>query len=609
MARQFTNRAGKHPDEPARALVHRRGTVAMMGTPGRAWRFVGTTFDEVRAGRDLDKVAHACGVDPDALRHATPRAGEDGQIHLLGHEFHVESLRRQHRRWCPACLSTAPYHRTAWDIDAVTHCVDHRLPLASECPACAKPVSWYHLDVARCGCGASLKAIACEAVPEDTLAFDTWLAGRLAGKGTGAPLIDDMRLRDAIALVERVGAHDLAPHASFADTWKSLGAHTVLECGFGLLSAGSDGLALFLDGLIEAGGKAPPDAFPGPGVRQWGTRIAYGDFGNWLSRNADVPAYAEILAIALAHAEANVTLKRGTVVFGATVGSEAGLNLVEAAQRSGTSLVRFTRILRTMGHLPEAKQQGTPALVPPTLVDEIGARLADCIDANGLADVLGIGAVGASKIIKAGLVKPFVMAGADRAGIHSIDRAHALELVATLEARAGEPGEHPLVDIATAAPHAYLTVVEAIQWVLGGELPVRGVDHAAVGLRRILVSMPDIFGTKRRLSGRAMTLNDAAKVLGVKWEAIRQLVTSGHLVAEQRSDGWVIEQDQVDAFAARFIKGSEVAARLGTVSKWVPKALAPHGVEPAIGTDVCRSVFYLAEDVERALAAMGKAAA
>ena len=156
------------------------------------------------------------------------------------------------------------------------------------------------------------------------------------------------------------------------------------------------------------------------------------------------------------------------------------------------------------------------------------------------------------------------------------------------------------------APHAYVTVVDAILWVLAGDLPVRGVDRDAVGLRRVLVTVQDVMATKRRLSGRAMTLNDAAKAIGVKWEAIRQLVGAGYLVAEQRTDGWVIERADVEAFMAAYVKAADVAARLGTLSKWLPQRL---GVEPAIGRDACRSVFYRVEDVETALASEGKVAA
>lgn len=418
----------------------------MMGTPTRAWRFVGTTHDEVRAGRDIDRVAHACGVDPDVLRHATPIVGEEGQIHLLGHEWHVESTRRQTRRWCPACLAEAPYHRTAWDIDAVTHCVDHRLPLASECPDCAKAVTWYHLDVARCGCGASLKAIACEAVPEESLAFDAWLARRLDGQAGGVGAIDAMRLRDAIALVERTGAHDLAPHASFADTWKAEGAHTVLDRGFRVLRDGLDGFRAFLDRLVAAGRAADH------GPRQWGVSVAYGGFGTWLAANAEVEGYGDILAIAREHARANVTLKRGTLLFGEAVGQEAGLNLAEAADRCGIGLIRLSRILRAHGHMPKTRQQGTPVLLDPALVDSIADRLRNCVDANGLADILGIGAVLATKLIKAGLIVPFVEAGASRLGTYAIERSQADDLLAQLEARLGEPGEHPPVDLPTARP-------------------------------------------------------------------------------------------------------------------------------------------------------------
>lgn len=46
------------------------------------------------------------------------------------------------------------------------------------------------------------------------------------------------------------------------------------------------------------------------------------------------------------------------------------------------------------------------------------------------------------------------------------------------------------------------------------------------------------------------------------------------------------------------MKGSEVAARLWTGSKWVGRELARHCVEPAIGRAVCRLTFYRRDEVE-----------
>lgn len=598
LARRFTNRTGAYPDEPARALVHRRGHVAGMGTVKRAWRFVGTTPDDVRAGRGIERVAAACGVDAKTLGNATPhKVGDD--VAFLGHRFHPESLRRQHRRWCPACLAKVPYHRAAWDLDAVNACVEHRLRLASTCPSCDRPVDWGHLDPARCKCGARLATTVCESVDDTAMAFERWLEDRLlTPDGAGAAgLLDSMPLRPALALLERVGAHALAPDVGFADAWRNHGAARALAEGFSHLARGEEAFRAFLSGLTAAApARAASAEARGRAGSRWGLYLAYGEFAVWLTSVAKNSAYREVVRIARDHAEAHVVLKRNAAVFGAADRART-LNLQEAAVLCGIGHVRLARILRAKGSMPAETQRGRPVLLDPEVVEGIRVRLADSVDLGGAAPVLDVTKAVVSSLVEAGHLDAFVEGSSGRLGIYAIERTSVADLLARLERRAGpeRPGAG-LHGLPKAAANNYASVADAVGWILAGTLQVRGVDPDATGLNRYLLAGGDVIRARRAAAGRGLSFNDAATELGVKWDVVADLHRIGVLAATERNDGWEVAREDLGGFVAEYVKGSDVARALGLHWTWAPRELAKKGILPAIGRDRCRSTFYRRAD-------------
>jgi DNA-binding transcriptional MerR regulator len=60
-------------------------------------------------------------------------------------------------QFCPRCLETSVYHRTAWMPVAVSACLEHHCLLLDHCPACSQPVAVQDIAVGYCArCGLDL---------------------------------------------------------------------------------------------------------------------------------------------------------------------------------------------------------------------------------------------------------------------------------------------------------------------------------------------------------------------------------------------------------------------------------------------------------------------
>lgn len=606
--RRFTYRPDSYADEPAHGLVRRRAYVARMGTVARAWKFLRTSAEEVRLGDGLEDLAWSCGVDPAELAHATFRELGVRRVSMLGHDLPFEGVVRQFRRWCPDCLAEHPYHRAAWDVAAVTHCVTHRRPLETRCPKCRESVGWDRLDLLRCRCRAKLTTPFEETVEDPALAFDTWLAARLAHvTPEGSGKLAGMALDRALALVERLGAHALRPHARFHDTWRELGPAAVFGEGFRVAEAGVPGFHAFLDNLLVENREGLGTHKAGGG---WGLTRAYGPFATWLIRNASRAAYRAVTKAAAEHAVANVVVKSGAKVFGRRMrAAQLGVGIAVAGERAGVGHMRMRRIARSLGYLPGTPQQGRPARLERGLAEELSSRLAAGVDLKGAARLLGVGHALARRLVEAELLPAFVSGGRDGLCAYVIERDAIAELLRRLEPSDPEAAPEDASALPVAAPRNYVPVADAIRWALDGALPIRGVDPSATGLCRLLVRGADLARLRRPGTIGGLSLNEVANRFGTHWQVVRQLVELGRLPAREHSGARWVDEADLAAFEVRYIKGSEAAAMMGTGRRWAVSVLAKYGVAPAIGRDECRLTFFPRDKVLAAARSAARSAA
>lgn len=85
------------------------------------------------------------------------------------------------RRVCPACISEAPFLRSAWEHALLPHCLDHERLLIGHCPVCTKQLRHTRTGITCCGsCGCDLRMTQ-PAPPTEISLLERLLADRIAG--------------------------------------------------------------------------------------------------------------------------------------------------------------------------------------------------------------------------------------------------------------------------------------------------------------------------------------------------------------------------------------------------------------------------------------------
>lgn len=95
----------------------------------------------------------------------------------------------------------------------------------------------------------------------------------------------------------------------------------------------------------------------------------------------------------------------------------------------------------------------------------------------------------------------------------------------------------------------------------------------------------------------AMPLNDAATMLGIKWEALRGLVRLGLVKCGPSG----IARSDLEIFRRDYIACTRMAQSVGLAPRAVIKLLAAAGVAPAAAPPRCRQVFYRRRDVLKSI--------
>lgn len=116
---------------------------------------------------DMAGLAYASGITTNRLRYMQYLPVDDDHVSWLGTPVRRHMVHTKHRRWCPACLREAPYHRASWDLLPINACHRHRIALEARCPACRQHVGWHGKGIIACKCGTDLRRSAGVPVPDE----------------------------------------------------------------------------------------------------------------------------------------------------------------------------------------------------------------------------------------------------------------------------------------------------------------------------------------------------------------------------------------------------------------------------------------------------------
>jgi hypothetical protein len=317
----------------------------------------------------------------------------------------------------------------------------------------------------------------------------------------------------------------------------------------------------------------------GPG--RWGATATYGGFHSGLMEiegQAAEQLKERVRRHALAH---GVAISKP--VFGVSQEPREVYSVRHAAKRMGMGFERTRRELGVRGLLPKRTRRGTPIRISVAAVDAIIAQRQTSIGVAGAAKRLGIGRTQARRLAALG------MFGADRASF--LDKDVDAFLKRLSQGVGSKFNRSTAVSLPEGCRTARCAIDVAVSAILDGRMRLSGFQEGR-GLAGVFVSLAGLRELGKQARG-AMPLNDAAAVLGVKWEALRALVELGLLKCGPSG----VARSDLEVFCRDFVACARLAQSVGLAPRAVIKLLAAAGVAPAAAPPRCRQVFYRRRDV------------
>lgn len=604
-----------YPHEPAHALLQR--TAEHNGVLRFSTVYKGLGVDHGRSVHNIDPeiIALKCRSDVAAVKFTTARMS-GAQFTLLNQTFSMEHWAGYNRKWCPECLIEAPYHRAWWDLSIITTCTRHGVELVSTC-ACAKPLKVGLHPVLSCQSEHDLTATVAPTVSAEDQAAELWIMDRLLNGSPSVGVLEDVSVANAVTAMEWLGKLSSARTMTIFEARKAVGQRALINSGFAILQDFPSAYDRLLDRLLE-GGKS----VDGKESDYWGIERAYGEIVPLLLkrkwRDPDDKLTERLRNRLVEHASENILLKTGTVVSGSRI---LGLPLKDVAAKCGMSFEVFSRLAGKLGLISADRKRGRPYRIAPEYADQIVARLTSLVTMDDLVTQLGVASPRVLDLVEAGHI-----AFVDRPPNRSVDlgRARGSAPVLRRERVSNKwlfesDAAHPLLDRMaalamtrrqgdfddliplTAVYTLYAQVARAVELVLDCELAIRGIDEAAVGLGRFLISQSEAAAAfKRDRRHGNLALRDAAPLMGLSYNQLRGCVKAGLVMPLGKGKAVYLTDDMVQEFKATYVRAAELSEKFGWEdgSKVVIRYLREVGVEPLGGKSDIGVTIYQRDDVE-----------
>lgn len=348
----------------------------------------------------------------------------------------------------------------------------------------------------------------------------------------------------------------------------------LLNAGYQVFSEWPVAFDSTLDGLLAR-------SQIGPG--RWGAAAAYGPLHAGLCELREGSLAATLKERTRRHAIANnVALSR--TVFGVAEAPKEVSTIRGAARRLGLGFERTRREFVRRGFVPAHTRRGTPILIPQAAVETLLSEGLEMMTVSQVAQELRVGRAQARRLIDTGV---FTHRGPLR-------KADVDDLPQTLSHRAPICCARGGVPLPSACRIARLPIEVALLAVLEGRASLTEFrfGHGLEGLF-VRISQLRAIGKRHR---DAVTIEDAAQALNLKWETVRAL-TQLRLLRFGKTG---IAPAAIEAFQRDFVAGAHLAKRAGMHSRTLLKIMSEARITPIAAPPNCRQIFYRRETIRRA---------
>lgn len=524
---------------------------------------------------------------------------------------------------CPSCLRENPqHHRQTWDLIAVTVCLNHRSYLLDRCPKCLRTIPLERKKRLFCPCGTSYARASYGHVPNATWANQLTLQQALENE-RGAGLID--RGGELVRIV----AHTVPLLLSSGVIMKCLEKTKALPPGIhggkpsgevvsGLVDtvvkwvgASSEPFCEFLDQLIQLHREGTPG---GTGIGR--------DFGRLGMAFARIPDDSP--ARILRRRYEDYLLSRwdgGHVSTKQRVFKEAPhrinearfLSVAKTARALGVSVEDVPMLVDTellSGHVRQAGSRKV-YLIDRKSLQELREKRENLLNRRTVASLLGVGERVVSRLARAGLLPTRggkLVDGRSKYLFAASDVDAFLERLTSGRSRPGMGEDCLDIEAARKALSPLgITTPAILEMTLEGRLqPLYDPDKK--GLNGLLIphsQIADLLADARldRRLGIGLTLNDAAKELGVREPVLKRwldrgLVRSTEFQAVGRPSRQLIPLSELESFRREYLTAGDVARELGVTKRTVGVWIENGRLCAASGRNIDGGLRYLIKNTE-----------
>ncbi|WP_157284892.1 TniQ family protein [Bradyrhizobium yuanmingense] len=544
---------------------------------------IGVPWFKLAQGKYTEAISEAACLELPALSF------DSGIVVPNGVRLRGEQLHRSHwsvhagRRVCPECLAEVPetdrlprrWHRAWWDVQPLTVCAVHHARLLGHCPECGERLNFRSCMIDSCPKGHLLVHTNRSVAGITEHAGDTYISGRLgAVPRTACAPLDAATLGEAIQALRLVGAAALKGHDLRAA--RDLEKHVLLDAGYQVFLEWPVAFDSILDGLLAR-------SQIGPG--RWGSAAAYGPLHAGLCEFRQGSLSAILKERVRRHAIANsVALSR--TVFGVAEAPKDVSTIRGAARRLRLGFERTRREFVKRGFVPAHTRRGTPILIPQVTVETLLSERLEMMTVGQIAQELRIGRTQARRLIATGV---FTHGGPFR-------KADIDDLLQRLSRHSPVCGARGGMPLPSACRIARLPIEAAVLAVLEGRASLTELrfDHGLEGLF-VRISQLRAIGKHHR---DAVTIEDAAQALNLKWETVRALIQLRLLPFGGTGTG--IAPAAIEAFQGDFVAGAHLAKLAGMHPRTLLKIMSEAGITPVAAPPKCRQIVYRREAIRRA---------
>ena len=516
--------------------------------------------------------------------------GSGPNYRIFGHELHDDLVVLGRRKFCPACIGEAPYHRAFWDLTLATVCPVHAVRLVDRCPHCERTLNWKAGPITSCSssrCAGDLHWAEAVPVPGTEMGgvrglhrlMHTGECSEFGAPVRALPVGEQIRLMFHLGCLAR-GREAISRPTDFARLHPGE-VHLVLDAGWRMCSDWPSAFHAFLDSRRERARERKG---------RYGVHKHFGHLHRWLEGSLKCSAFPETHRVPRnaehcgrdkvgePFARLLADELRGYIVACPELATRAPelrrarsaadlehrfITMAEAREVLGASSKTMHALATKHGlYLVPPSGHGAPALLRADLVHDLHQERSRLLTREDVRRMLGSGKRTVDKLREAGLLNTVPDAGDPDGILYPVEGVEALlqDLERRILAGGGRaaPARGPagggalpqpryrrslagghgptrpvtMAGIARRVSKPGFDVCDVIGAVREGRLTPAGMAPRARGLHRILFRSSDVdrfVADITEVVGRTLSVVEAAVELGVKQEVAYHWVRTGLL--------------------------------------------------------------------------------